>query len=489
MGAFENVKDDERLAPDVYHQGPDTLQISRSKLHQKIRAKVLQRMKEKLGDELGVILLQGGGPFHIHSTDMEGCFRQEGYFHYIGHSILFMPRLPPEHAVWMGPIAGTEAVRQKYAVDAVHYVDEMAKVLKQLEAPALHLLCGINSDSGRPALEASFEGIDSFSVEREALFPIMADCRAVKTPEEIEVMRYANQVASSAHVEVMRKCRPGLMEYALEAVFLKDCYLLGGCRHAPYTPICASGPNGAVLHYGHAAAANNRQIQDKDMMLMDMGCEYYAYDSDITCSFPANGRFTDNQRGVYESVLAAHQAVLEAMRPGVKWPDMHLLAERALLGGLKAAGFVRGDVGEMLDKRLGAVFMPHGLGHLLGIDTHDVGGYLAGLPPRSTLPGLRSLRTARVLEAGMVITVEPGCYFNEFTMRPALQDPALAHLLVSERIEALMGTGGVRLEDDVVVTPDGCESLTNVPRAVAEVEAVMAGGEWPDTALSEQMSA
>uniref|UniRef100_A0A061RJ50 Xaa-Pro dipeptidase n=1 Tax=Tetraselmis sp. GSL018 TaxID=582737 RepID=A0A061RJ50_9CHLO len=390
-----------------------------------------------------------------------------------------MPRLPPEHAVWMGPIDSPDQVQTKYGVDEVHYVDEMITVLATAKPPVLHLLSGTNSDSSLRIEPPTFDGMDKFVVETETLHRVLTECRVRKTPLEIEVMRYANRIASEAHIKAMRECRPGMMEYQLESAFLSHCYSAGGCRHAPYTPICASGPNGAVLHYGHAAAPNNRQLQDGDMMLCDMGCEYHGYDSDITVSFPVSGKFTEDQSAVYRAVLDASRAVIASIRPGVKWPDMHGLALRKILEGLKRGGFVQGDVDAMMEKDLGALFMPHGLGHLIGLDTHDVGGYGPGLPERIDRPSYRALRMARELEEGMVVTVEPGCYFNSFLLLPALEDEDLKGFLVKDRIASRLGSGGVRIEDDVVVTADGCENLTDVPREPEDVEAVMAGACWP----------
>ena len=182
---------------------------------------------------------------------------------------------------------------------------------------------------------------------------------------------------------------------------------------------------------------------------------------------------------MYGAVLSAQRAVLSSAAPGVSWPELHALAERTLLSGLLDAGLLRGDVAAMEAARLGGSFMPHGLGHLLGLDTHDVGGYPPGAPPRPTGPGRSRLRTARFLEEGMVITVEPGCYFNDYLLDAALADPALRGFLVPTALAAARGFGGVRLEDNVVVTASGVESLTRVPRDIADVERVMAGGTWP----------
>ena len=198
-------------------------------------------------------------------------------------------------------------------------------------------------------------------------------------------------------------------------------------------------------------------------------------------SFPVNGRFTDDQLLVYNAVLDAQIDVIETMRPGVSWTDMHRAAERAILRALRKGGILVGDsIEAMIDADLGAIFMPHGLGHLIGLDTHDVGGYTAGsTPERSARPGLSKLRTARTLEAGMVLTVEPGCYFIDVLLDLALANPKQARFLNEDRLQDFRGTGGVRLEDDVVVTEDGCENLTICPRAVSEVVSVMNGGPWP----------
>jgi len=276
-------------------------------------------------------------------------------------------------------------------------------------------------------------------------------------------------------VEVMKACKPGMKEYQLESVFQHVVYTRGGCRNMSYTCICASGCNSSVLHYGHAGAPNDRDIQPHDMMLMDMGAEYHCYTSDITCSFPANGKFSPKQRAIYETVLQAQTAVINAIQPGIYWPDMHLLAERVILTGLLHIGILNhgSSIDEMLSKRIAAIFMPHGLGHFMGLDTHDVGGYPSGVE-RSTLPGLKSLRTGRKLEEGMVITVEPGCYFIPHLLQKALEDPSKAVYLNKEEVEKFKTFGGVRIEDDVVVTASGCENLTRTPKSVEEIEAIMA---------------
>ena len=258
-----------------------------------------------------------------------------------------------------------------------------------------------------------------------------------------------------------------------------------------YTCICACGPNSNILHYGHGGRPNTgRLLKSSDIALLDMGAEYHCYASDITCSFPVSGSFTEDQRSIYISVLNAQRSVLRELRPGVSWVEMHRVAEREILRGLIGCGILVVDDGSdngsvdstierMIDVDLGAIFMPHGMGHFLGIDTHDVGGYANGTPRRSTRPGLRKLRTARIIEEGMVMTVEPGCYFIEPLLNMAMSNERQKTFINFDRLKEFREFGGIRLEDDVWITADGCENLTLCPRAVEEVLDVMQGGEWP----------
>lgn len=166
-------------------------------------------------------------------------------------------------------------------------------------------------------------------------------------------MRYICRVSSDAHIAVMKQCRPGMMEYQLESIFLHEIYSKAGGRHVGYTCICGSGEHGAILHYGHAGAPNGKLINDGDLMLLDMGGEYHCYGADITCSYPANGRFTEKQKVIYNTVLATTRAVESAVKPGVAWMDMHALAYRTTLQEFTRHGLLKGDVDAMLDADLG----------------------------------------------------------------------------------------------------------------------------------------
>lgn len=470
-----------------FQLGPDSLSVPVS-LHATNRARLCQRLKEKAVPERSIVVLEGGEQLTRYDTDTEAVFRQESFFHWTfgvlesdcfgaveidsGKAILFIPRFPNEYVVWKGIIYPPEHFKEKYEVDEVFYTDEIADVLEKKEPSVLLTLYGQNSDSDLFCREAAFDGIGRFKVNKEVLFPQIVECRVIKTKQELEVLRYVNRVSSEAHKKVMKKIKPNMVEFQLESMFLHYCYSRGGCRHSSYTCIGGSGPNCAILHYGHAGAPNDRTILNGDMCLFDMGGEYYCYTSDITCSFPVNGKFTDKQRKIYEAVLGASRAVMAQVKPGVSWPDMHRLANRKQLEALKEIGILKGDVDEMIKVHLGAVFFPHGLGHFMGLDVHDVGGYPEGTE-RIDEPGIRSLRTARILEENMVLTIEPGIYFIDPVLDGALNNPEQAVFINADVLQEYRGFGGVRIEDDIIVTADGMELMTQVPRTVEEIEAHM----------------
>uniref|UniRef100_A0A8C7UXM6 Xaa-Pro dipeptidase n=1 Tax=Oncorhynchus mykiss TaxID=8022 RepID=A0A8C7UXM6_ONCMY len=455
-------------AGPVYWLGKDTLRVSAA-LFAENRRRLCQGMKATDGvAPKSVVVLQGGEQKQRYCTDTDMLFRQESFFHWAfgvteadcygaidvdtGKSILFVPKLPESYATWMGEIHPREYFKEKYACVTFR---------------------GQNTDSGSTCREASFEGISQFQVNNTLLHPVIVECRLTKTDMELEVLRYTNRISSEAHKEIMKHVRPGQKEYEMESLFQHYCYSHGGMRHTSYTCICGTGNNGSVLHYGHAGAPNDKTIDDGDMCLFDMGGEYYCYSSDITCSFPANGKFSPDQKAIYEAVLKSSRAVMAAIKPEVKWTEMHRLADRVHLEELVKIGILRGSVEDMLKVHMGSVFMPHGLGHLLGIDVHDVGGYPEGIE-RVNEPGLKSLRMGRLVQERMVLTVEPGIYFINHLLDQALANPAQSCFINNEVLTRFRSFGGVRIEDDIAVTASGMELLTCVPRTVEEIEAFMA---------------
>ncbi|KAH7699860.1 peptidase D, partial [Aphelenchoides avenae] len=430
------------------------------KLFAENRARLVNELRKK-APKGSVVVLQGGVDQKRYNTDMEDLpFRQESYFFWTfgvresacygaidvdsGKSFLFPPRLPADYVIWQGKIEPEDWFKQRYEVDEVHFNDEFTirDTLKKLNTSKLLTLHAENTDSGNWLAPASFKGVEEFATDSELLYPVIAELRVFKTDLELEVLRYATKIASDSHKAVMRHVKPGMYEYQLESLFRHTSYYSGGCRHLAYTCTCASGYNSSVLHYGHEGAPNDKLINDGDMCMFDMGPEYHCYSSDVTCSFPANGKFTEKQKTIYNAVLDANRTVFAAAKPGVRWTDMHLLAEKVLLRHLKAAGVLTGDVDEMVQKRVGAVFLPCGLGHFLGLDCHDVGGYLGDATPRSTLPGLKYLRTTRTLQERMVITIEPGIYFIDTLLDEALADPERSKYFNVDVLNEYRGSGG-----------------------------------------------
>ncbi|KAK0400183.1 hypothetical protein QR680_003393 [Steinernema hermaphroditum] len=458
-----------------FNRGHHTLHV-KADLFIENRNRLLDAMREH-GDPNGFIVLQGGVEKNRYNTDAEDLpFRQESYFFWAfgvhesevsavigiasGKTILFPPRLPEDYAIWEGQIRTADWFKEKYQVDEVIFNDQYAisDYLSKQIVSVVYLLEAENTDSGEVLPPASFELRPGVTFKRDTalLYPIYAELRVFKTDKELEVMRYASKMACDSHIDVMKSMKPNMYEYQA------------------YTCIAATGENGSILHYGHANAPNNKMIKDGDMCLFDMGPEYNCYASDVTCSFPVNGKFTEKQKIIYNAVLKANKAVFEAAKPGVRWTDMHKLAEKVILTDLAAAGIVTGDVDEMVEKRLGAVFQPHGLGHFIGLDVHDVGGYLGDALPRPTEPGLKSIRTTRSLEERMVITIEPGCYFIDGLLDKALNDAELSKFLIREKVDEYRGFGGVRIEDVICIWEEGNENLSkDVPRTVEEIEALM----------------
>jgi len=372
-------------------------------------------------------------------------------------------------------------LKAKYRVLAVHYTDEIEKNLKELAPEKIYILDGINSDSDQPPLNPAFPFLDHYLIDRTTIYYILAETRVVKSEEELQLLRFVNQLSSQAHIRVMQNIKPnkGLKEYQSEALFRFHCHERGGARHLSYPCICASSDDAATLHY----IINEKELKDGALFLNDMGARYHGYCADITCTYPINGKFTKHQAEIYNAVLKAQRQVIKTVKPGIKWDDMHLLAERIIVTDLIQLGLIKNTpIEELVEERIGAIFFPHGLGHFVGLQVHDVGGYNPDCPERIMKLGLKSLRTRRTLKEGMVITVEPGCYFIHFAIENALKDDNKAKYLNADKInEYCKQVSGIRIEDVITITKDGCELLSDVPRQVEEIEKCMAGQDWRKT--------
>jgi len=485
-------------ALDPYADGYELFPIDYG-MHAEHRAKLAARFlaaHPSAKTEGGALLLHGGSEVDRYDTDTQYAFHQESFFQYLfgvrepdcagfidlasGKAVLLVPRLSAEWELWCGERKPLDYFKAHYQVDDARFVDELPAVLAQTYGVRkLFVLKGGNTDSGLETVTTStFDGIDRFQVDDRALHPVLVECRVVKSERELQLLRFVNELSSRAHVEVMKAVRPGKMEFHAESLFLHYCYSSGGARFQAYTCICGSGHNASALHYGHAGAPNDKVLEDGDIFLNDMGGELHGYCADITCTIPVNGVFSAGQRMIYEGVLKSHDAVVAAIKPGVSYVDMHLLSHRVLTQHLLAHGlFQNGSVNELMEHEISAYFYPHGLGHLMGLDVHDVGGFPQG-HVRSTKKILQKLRCVRTLEKNMVLTVEPGCYFIEAQIKEVLENPATAKFINQTVLARLRGSGGVRIESDIAVTATGAECMTKVPRTVEEIEAVMLSKTW-----------
>lgn len=435
---------------------------------------------EETADTL--VYLRGASVQTRHDTDTEIPFRQESRFWYLSgvsepdyHLLLdlssrtlhlFTPRRDTQYAVWNGRVRTEEEILQAYGPDALHYDDRLGHVLASL-SPRRILLA---DEADRTALTGAASGaidLSGVTFDTETLHDALIFCRLHKTEAELERLRHAGAVNSYAHTEVLRALQPGATEYGMRAV-LESHLIRHGLLHPAYSGIYASGANSAILHY----VENTRTMHAGELFLIDAGFEYMGYSSDTTRTWPVSGRFTDTQRWIYEVTLQAHKQAVAAVAAGVRMEDLHLAACRTIVEGLREGGLLKGTPEELMDKNVFALFFPHGLGHFLGLDTHDPGGYPKGVD-RIERPGIRYLRARRELEPGMVVTIEPGLYFIPALLIPAFSDPALAPHLVRERIEPLLDFGGIRIEDNLAVTETGHENLTDVVKEVDDIEAVM----------------
>ena len=443
-----------------------------AKLH---REKLFSLFEE---NQEGVIYLRGAEIMYRHGTDYEFPFRQESNFWYLTgidkpdyHMVmdlktktyhLFAPKRDPQYAVWHGFIKPTEQIEEEYQPDELHYDNQLLSVLNERNPSSIYCL----NEEQAEYLEDLDRGL---SVDTESLEDAITYCRAIKTDFELDKLRTAAKVNNEAHLAAMEALKPGMYEHEMKAVFDYHQQKNGLLQDA-YSGIHAGGKNSAILHY----TENNKQIGDGDLYLVDAGYEYKGYASDVTRTYPANGKFTGDQAAIYQTVLTALNDVIELVKPGVKMEDLHLAAAKIIMHGLKDIGLVKGSVDELMEQNIFALFFPHGLGHFLGLDTHDVGGYPKGVD-RIDRPGIRFLRVRRELQPGMVITVEPGLYFIPALLKPALEDEKTAKFLNGDKLERFFDFGGVRIEDNLIITEDGYENMTDVPKEIKEIEKVMKG--------------
>jgi len=413
------------------------------------------------------------------NRDVHHPFRQDSDFYYLTgfpepeaiavlapggehEFLLFCRERDPHMEIWHGRRAGPQGAMERYGVDNAHPIAEIDKLLPPLleNRERVFYAIGYNSEFDRRMMGwlNQVRGKTRTGVRAPALFValehLLHAMRLRKEPEEIAVMRESARIAAEAHQRAMRACRPAMMEYELEAEILYT-FVRHGAGWA-YPSIVGGGDNSCILHY----TENNAPLRDGDIVLIDAGAELDGYASDITRSFPVNGRFSGEQRAIYELVLAAQKAAIDQVRPGRHFNEPHDAAVRTLTEGLAALGLLQGDVEELIKAEQHKPFYMHRTGHWLGMDVHDVGDYKTG-------------EDWRIFEPGMVTTIEPGLYI------PAggkILDAHWARLGVhlETELDERWQRIGIRIEDDVLVTDDGHEILTAAaPKEVDEIEALM----------------
>ncbi len=460
-----------------------------------------QRFAAAIGDALAVI---PGAAESVRNGDVHFEFRQTSDFFFLtgfdepdavavvnpAHAkeryVLFVRPRDREMEIWNGRRAGVEGAIATYGADAAYPIDQLEAKLREyaVDRSVIHYRLGNAAFDARVTrLVAELRGARARGfttpVRIEDPGALLHELRLRKTPAEITRLRRACEISRDAHAEAMRYARPGLHEYEVQAALEFVFRTRGSARNA-YPSIVASGANGCILHY----VENTRRMEDGELLLIDAGCEYGYMASDITRTFPVNGRFSGPQRAIYEIVLRANQAGIAAARPGARYEAIHDAARRVLTEGLVALKLLPRTVADSLAMHHYREFYMHGTGHWLGMDVHDVGDY-------------RMHGVSRALEPGMVFTVEPGLYFDPeresvtFTLREYSEDEqwerryrmgvaAAKKVEEEEKAKAQTVTHpvpkefrgiGIRVEDDILITPGGHENLTaGTPKTIDEVE-------------------
>ena len=428
-------------------------------------ASVYARRRARLAARLGNgVAIVPTAPECLRNRDAHYPYRYDSYFYYLTgfrepeavlvlvggetpRSMLFCREKNAEREIWDGFRYGPEAARDAFAFDEACSITELDARMPDLLAdrPAVQVHLGsdpvwdgrvlgwVNAVRGRARSGVAAPG------DLRDVRVLLDEMRLIKDGHEVALMRRAGDISAAAHRLAMQAARPGVAEYAVEAV-LQHEFRRCGAQAPAYTPIVAGGVNACVLHY----VENNATLADGDLLLIDAGCELDGYASDITRTFPVNGRFSGPQRDVYELVLAAQAAAIAVVKPGAHWNAPHDAAVAVLAQGFIDLKLLGGTLDAVLEQETYKQFYMHRTGHWLGLDVHDAGEYKTG-------------GEWRELQPGMVLTVEPGCY-----IRPGPGVPeAFAHI-------------GIRIEDDALVTVGGCEILSAAaPKNVADIEALM----------------
>lgn len=428
-------------------------------------AKRRQRLMEIMGPNSIAIL--PNAPVRPRNRDVDYPYRSDSNFHYLsgfdepesvlvlvpnrehGEFIIFCRERNLEKEIWDGYRAGQEGAVTNYAADDSYPITDLDDILPGLMEGKEKVFYTMGN---QPAFDQQIVGWLNHlrqaarsgkhsPTEIIELEHCLNELRLFKSSQEIKAIRYAAEASVKAHIRAMQFTQPGKFEYEVEAELLHE-FMKHGCRSPAYPSIVGGGENGCILHY----IENSAKLKDNDLLLIDAGAEYQCYAADITRTFPVNGKFTPAQRALYQVVLDAQYAAIDAVKPGNHWNQPHEAAVQVLTEGLLRLGLLQGNIEQLIDEQAYREFYMHRTGHWLGMDVHDVGDYKIG-------------DAWRLLEPGMVLTVEPGLY---------IRDP--------QHIDKKWHFIGIRIEDDVLVTKNGHEVLTaGAPKEIEDIEALMAG--------------
>ena len=418
------------------------------------RAEVAKRMEDNS------ILILSSSKLVSRNNDTTFPFRQDSNFFYLtgfqepdsvlivhsdGRSILFCREKNPDLEKWDGFMWGPEAAQENFGFDEAHDINLIDEILPNLIRghKTLNALIGKNLNfdakitnwiNTANSMERHQGNIDLKNFSNQ-----LGSMRLIKDETEISLIRKSCEIAAVSHKAVMQKAKVGMSEYDLETMYMNE-FKVNGSREASYTPIIAGGARACILHY----IDNDQQIEDGELVLVDAGCEYGMYASDITRTYPINGQFTGEQKAVYDVVLEAHNAACHAAKVGNPCTDPQRISEKSLSQGLKDIGLLDGSLDEILDKKLFREFYYHKIGHWMGLDVHDDCPY--------AIDGKEIL-----FQDNMVMTIEPGVYVNDTAN-------------VDDRWKGI----GIRIENDILITSDGYENLTaKVPVETEEIEQLM----------------
>lgn len=441
--------------------------MNRLKISKKEFAERRQQLMAMM--EPNSIAIIPAAPERTRNRDVEHPYRQDSDFYYLtgfgepeavialipgrehGEYVMFCRERDRDMEIWNGFRAGQEGAVKTFGADDAFPFGDLDEILPGLIEGRERVYYGMGKDPEFDRKVMNWVNTIRAKVrsgahppgEFIALDHLLHDMRLFKSPAELKMMKYAAEVSAGAHVRAMEKCHPGLMEYQLEAEYLHE-FTRAGARSPAYPSIVGGGANACILHY----IDNQAELKAGDLVLIDAGAEFDHYAADITRTFPVNGVFSEPQKAIYELVLQAQLAAIKMVKPGNHWNQPHDATVRVLTKGLVKLGLLEGKVDELIAEEAFRKFYMHRTGHWLGMDVHDVGDYKVD-------------DEWRVLEPGMVLTIEPGLYIAQDCMD----------------VDAKWRGIGVRIEDDIVVTEKGHKVLTSgVPKKVADIEQVMAAG-------------